>query len=251
LHLNGKRVIVPAMRARTVVVLSSALLLMAPASRADYGDLPPQPGDADYVPPKHAEAAAAGRGAPSRVHFEIAASADYLAPPIRGGTNPFGLGFGGTIGLTMAHLYVGFAFVDYLGGTDVTQSDQSLLVGGELGCQIVLREMSRLGITLELRPSVGVGNAGVSHTDPALVANAKPDVVTTASGRVLSGGKPSDTVTVNSLYVRPKLAIVLRHGWHFVALEGDALILPSIGYAGADPTTWLTYGIQLRIGAHF
>jgi hypothetical protein len=249
LHLNGKRVIVRAMRARTVVALSSALLFAATASHADYGDLPPQPGDPDYVSPKRAESAEAGHGGPSVVHLEIAAAADYLAPPIRGGTNPFGLGFGGTIGLTMANVWAGLAFVDYLGGSDVTLSDQSLLLGGELGYDIVLRRWR--GVTLELRPFVGLGNAGISHTDPSLVVNAKPDVVTTASGRVLSGGKPSDTVTVNSLYVRPTLAVVLRHAWHFVALEGDALVLPSIGYAGADPATWLTYGVQLRVGVHF
>lgn len=238
------------MRAPSVIVVAMALVSLPSSSRADYGDLPVQPGDPDYVPPRPAPASVNGAGSPD-VHFEGSVAADYLAPPIRGGTNPFGVGFGGSLGLVMAHVYAGFTAVDYLGGSDVTQSDQSLLLGGDLGYDIVLRPMNRLGLILELRPSLGVGNAAITHTDPSLVTNAKPDVVTTASGRVVSGGKPSDSITVNSLYLRPKLAIVLRHRWHFVALEGSALVLPSIGYAGADPTVWLSYGAQLRVGVYF
>ncbi len=224
--------------------LGMLLAFVSPAL-ADYGDMPPQPGDDDYVAPSPQTPS----NGPS-VHFEGAAGAIYLAPPIRGGTNPFGFGFGGRAGLLVgSHFYAGFALVGYLGGSDVTLSDNSLLVGGELGWDFVLYEAPHLRVSL--RPLVGVGNASVSHTDPSIVANAKPDVVTTASGRVVSGGKPSATQTVNDVYVQPKLALVLEHDWHFVALEADGLILPSISYGGADPTTWLSYGAQLQAGVRF
>jgi hypothetical protein len=97
-----------------------------------------------------------------------------------------------------------------------------------------------------------VGDAAISHTDPSLAQNVKVDVVTTASGRtVTSRNAPSDTISINNIYVRPKLALVLRHDWQLLALEGSGLVVPGISYGGADPTTWLSYGVQLQVGVRF
>ena len=227
-----------------------ALVAFTPIVRADYGDLP----DQSEPPPQTIVAPEWPSASPSKgksgLDVELAALGDFLAAPIRGGTNPFGLGFGGRAGLVTSHVYVGFTIAQYLGGTDVTQSDMSLLAGGELGYGFVLHESSRWH--LELRPIIGVGDAAISHTDPSIVANAKVDVVTTASGRTTtSRNAPSPTTTINNVYIRPKLALVLRHDWQLVALEAGGLIVPGIGYGGADPTTWLSYGAQLQVGARF
>ena len=205
--------------------------------------MPAQPGDPGYAPPPaFDETSAAQPSTPSPIRLELVAVADYLSAPISGGTNPFGLGFGGRFGLTVHGFYTGFTIVDYLGGSDVALSDQSLLVGGEVGYGLVLHDFTRAHASLVLRPILGVGYVSVSHTNPSIVQNAKPDVVTTASGRTVSGGKPSPTVTVNNIYLRPKLASILTHRWQFVALEGDGLFVPGISYGGADPSLWISMG---------
>ncbi len=188
---------------------------------------------------------------PATVDWELAGNAGYLSAPIRGGTTPFGFGFGARFGMIVTGAYFGVNVVDYLGGTDVTLSDSALLFGGEIGYGVVLHEFESFHGTLVLRPLVGVGNAAVSHTDPATVQNAKPDVVTTASGRTVTRGAPSDTTTVDNVYVRPALALMLVTGWHFAALEGSALVIPGISYGGADPTSWISYGGQLQLGLRF
>jgi len=228
--------------------LAAALWLGPSLAYAADGDLPPQPGedveaDLPVKPPAPSP--------PARVDWEIAGIADYASAPIRGGTNPFGFGFGGRFGLSVSKVYVGLSVVDYLGGTDVTLSDQALLFGGELGYGIVLHQFAT-GVTLTLRPMVGVGNAAISHTDPSLVQTTKPDVVTTASGRTVStGGSTTDTTTIDNVYLRPSVTLLLAGGWHFVAIEGSATFLPGISYAGADPSTWISYGAQVQLGVRF
>lgn len=231
-----------------------ALMFASAPAYAEYGDLPPQRGDSDYVPERVTVTFRAPDPTPatrSPIDWEIVAIADYLAAPIRGGTNPFGLGFGGRAGLSVHGIYAGFTVTDYVGGSDVNQSDRSLLVGGEIGYGGKLLTFERAHVTLMLRGIAGFGNASVAHTDPALAQNVKPDVVTTASGRTVSGKSPSTTIGVNSLFVRPAISLMLVHDWQFVALQGDALMVPGISYGGADPSTWISYGAQLQLGARF
>ncbi len=235
------------MRVRIAPLL--ALVALSSAARADYGDLPEQNVRPEPVAPESPTASSTPNGK-SGLDFEIAALGDFLAPPIRGGTNPFGLGFGGRVGLVASHVYVGFTIAQYLGGTDVTQSDASLLAGAEIGWGFMLHESPRWH--LELRPVIGVGDAAISHTDPSIVTNATVDVVTTASGRtVTTRNAPSPTTTINNIYIRPKLALLLQHDWQLVALEAGGLVVPGISYGGADASTWLSYGVQLQVGARF
>jgi hypothetical protein len=235
------------MRPRLAPLLAITALV-CPA-RADYGDLPAQ----DVQP--QADVVLRAPDAPtttgkSGIDFEVVVAADYLAPPIRGGTNPFGVGFGGRAGLVSSHFYAGFAIVDYLGGSDVTLSDSSLLAGGEVGWDFVIHSAPHF--RLVLRPVLGLGDAAVSHTDPSVVTNAKPDVVTTASGRTVSSRNgPSPTTTINNVYIRPELALVLVHDWQMLALVGSGLVVPGISYGGADASTWLSYGVQLQAGVRF
>lgn len=234
------------MRVRIAPLLG--LVALSWPAHADYGDLP----DPQSVQPIEPEQPIATTAPKVKANFdvELAALGDFLAAPIRGGTNPFGAGFGARAGLITSHVYVGATVTKYLGGTDVTQSDASLLGGVELGYGFVLHHSPHWH--LELRPMIGVGDAAISHTDPSLVQNVKVDVVTTASGRtVTSRNAPSDTVSVNNIYIRPKLALVVSHDWQLLALEASGLVVPGISYGGADPTTWLSYGAQIQIGARF
>jgi hypothetical protein len=231
-------------------------MFMAQSAHAAYGDLPTQPDDPEYVPPEEPPVDVWAPkvmvpSKPSPIDWELAAFADYLTAPIRGGTNPFGLGFGGRVGLSVHGFYVGLTAADYLGGSDVNLSDQAFLIGAEIGYGAVLHDFESLHMKVLLRPMLGVGEAGVSHTDPSIVSNFKPDVVTTASGRSVSGGRPSATVTVSNVYVRPKLSLIVTHAWQFIAIEGDVLVIPGIGYGGADPSTWLCYGAQVDVGVRF
>lgn len=219
------------------------------SASADYGDLPPQ---SDVTTPNDTSANEPTSRSAVAIDWELAAIATYVTPPIRGGTTPFGFGFGGRVGLRASHhLYFGAEVTYYLGGTDVTLADQALLYGLAAGYDVVLHRFDGFHGELALRPLVGVGVAAVSHTDPSIVQNAKVDVVTTASGRTISGGAPSATNTIDNIYLRPALSLMFIREWQFAALEGSVLIVPGIGYGGADPTTWLSYGAQLLLGARF
>lgn len=177
----------------------------------------------------------------SGLDVELAAKAGYVTPPIRGGANPFGAGFGGRVGLVYSGFYIGASVVDFLGDKDVDVSYRALLYGLELGYGLrfpVLRDS-----IFTLRPQVGFGDAAVYYTDPALAA----DVVTSASG----GSSSSDTLTVNDIYLQPALLGMLSSGGHFAALEASALIIPGIQYGGADATTWVSASAQLQLGFVF
>lgn len=177
---------------------------------------------------------------PQTVEVELGAQAGYVAPPIRGGTNPFGAGFGGRLGLVYSGLYVGASVVDFLGGSDVDVSYRALLYGLEVGYGLRIPAFGET--TFTVRPQLGVGNAAVYYTDPALAA----DVVTSASS-----GSSSDTRTVNNVYVQPALLGMLSAAGHFVALEASALVVPGIQYGGADATTWVSASGQLQLGFVF
>jgi hypothetical protein len=176
---------------------------------------------------------------------ELGGQASYLTGPIRGGTSPFGAGFGARVGADIAGFYVGIGALYYLGGSDVTLSDRALLYGFDLGYGFRLHPFT--GATFTLRPLVGLGDAAVSHTDPSL---AKVDVVTTASGR--SSSSTSDTITVNNVYLRPGITAMLSSSTIYVAITGNVLVVPGISYGGSsEPTTWFSYGLQGELGFRF
>ena len=235
----------------TVVLLTlgalAALGTLAPrTARAQEWATPPDPQSA---PPAPASPAAVEPGAVTTVthegaplDVELGAVASYVTPPIRGGVNPFGAGFGGRIGLAYAGVYVGISVLDFLGGTDVDVSYRAMLYGLELGYGLRVPAFGRTVLTV--RPQIGVGDAAVYYTDPRLAA----DVVTSASG---SSSSSSDTLTVNNVYVEPALSVMLASGSHFAALRTSALVIPGIQYGGADATTWLCSSTRLELGFVF
>lgn len=223
-----------------------ALTLTVPARSQDWDPYPPQQ---QAAPPPAAGPAEAPSQAPapigtgSTVDFEIAAVAQYMSAPIRGGTNPFGAGFGGRLGFLFKSVYFGAAVVDYLGGNDVDVSYRALLYGAELGYDLRLASFG--ATSLRLRPVVGLGVASVYYTDPALAA----DVVTSASGGSSGGG--SDTLTVNALYLQPTVLAMLAGAHNFLALGASMLDIPNITYGGAAAAEWRSYAAHLQLGLVF
>lgn len=174
---------------------------------------------------------------------ELGAQASYLSAPIRGGTNPFGAGFGGHVGLAFTGgLYLGVTALDFLGGRDVDLSYRALLVGVDVGYAFPFHVFG--GALFTLRPQMGLGDAAVYVTDPSLL---QADVVTSASGSSSS----SDTTVVNNVYLRPGVTAMLSSGGHFVALDGGMMVVPGIAYGGADPSTWISYGLEAQLGFRF
>lgn len=137
---------------------------------------------------------------PKPASWEIAGAVSFLSPPIQGGTNPFGSGFGGRIGTSFGPIYVGGNIADYLGGDDKDLHARSLLWGGEVGYTV--GHAFNGGVTLSVRPGVGVGAAMLFYTTPTsttTTANANPaahpivDMVSTASHRTSTPTIPSTT----------------------------------------------------------
>lgn len=192
----------------------------------------------------------------SSIDFELGGAFAYTTPPIRGGTSPFGMGFGGRAGLAFSSgIYVGLSVIDYLGSKDVDVTDTALLYGLDLGYGFRLAETTDGG-KLTLRPQVGAGGLTVFRTDPSLNASTTPtsgsgrkrvDVVSSASG---SGGS-SNVTTVDAFYVQPAVTLMYATGAFFAALNPNVLIVPGITYSGAAPATWLSYGLQAQGGLRF
>lgn len=170
--------------------------------------------------------------------FELAGTAGYATPPIRGGVNPFGTGLGVRGGFIVSGVYFGASVMSYFGGSDSGASDQALLFGIELGYSL------RPSQYLTLRPKVGFGDTILTHTEPPVPG---VDVVTTASS---SAGGLGATTQVDNVYVAPGLVAELTYGHWFVAFDVDLLILPGIAYgpAPADPTTWLSCSVGGQLG---
>ena len=235
------------LRSVSTLGMVALAVTLAPLARAQgweanvQEDPPPaataQPAEAP-VPPS-----AAASGAGSAVDFEIGGQVGYTTGPIRGGTNPFGAGFGGRLGFAFKSVYFGASIINYLGGNDVDVSYRSLLYGVELGYGFRLPVGG--SATLTLRPLLGLGVASVYYTDPALAA----DVVTSASGGSSGGG--SDTLTVNALYLQPALLTMISSGHNFAALGVSMLDIPSITYGGAAAAEWRSYSGQLQLGFVF
>jgi hypothetical protein len=194
----------------------------------------------------------------SGIDFELGGAVAYTTPPIRGGTSPFGMGFGGRAGLAFASgVYVGLSVIDYLGSKDIDVTDTALLYGLDLGYGFRLAETTDGG-KLTLRPQVGAGGVTVFRTDPSLNAATTPtsgsgrqrvDVVSSASGG--GGGSRSNVTTVDAFYVQPAVTLMYATGAFFVALNPNVLVVPGITYSGAAPATWLSYGLQGQGGLRF
>jgi hypothetical protein len=178
------------------------------------------------------------------VTFNLNAKAAYLTPPIRGGTTPFDMGYGGALGITVSGVYVGASVIYFLGGRDVTISDHSLFYGLELGYAVNLASLGRGHLTL--RPQVGAGGVSIYHTDPS---TAKVDVVSTASGSRSSSS--SDTTSVSTFYVAPQVTLMYTDERFLVGATGTTMVLPSVSYSGAAATTWVSYGGEAIAGLRF
>jgi hypothetical protein len=153
--------------------------------------------------------------------FELGGKVAYLSPPIRGGTSPFGAGFGGRAGFAFSQVYVGLSVVDYLGSKDVDVTDTSLLYGAELGYGIRLVRVN--GSVLTLRPQVGAGGISVFRTDSSTTTSTgatsrgrrgRADVVSSASGGA------GNVTTVDAFYVEPAVTLMFSSGVFFVAING-------------------------------
>lgn len=215
---------------------------------------------------------AAADAAKDANHYEIGAQTVYTMPPIRGGTNPFGVGFGARVGFVTSHVYVGASFVDYLGGTDVDTSETALLLGAESGYDFGVRVG---GGRFSLRPQVGVGMLRITRTDPSLLTVTsvsaprsaqlgKPDVISQAtssspspsssssggSSSTTSGSSapsPSDQIMVYDVYVQPGITALYSSNAYFIGCNGNLLIVPFLNYGGYQ-ASWLALGVQGQMG---
>jgi hypothetical protein len=179
------------------------------------------------------------------VSWRLGGRATYVSPPIRGGTSPFGAGFGGAIALVVSHVYVGASVVYFLGGSDVSISDHALTYGLELGYEIELVHFGNGNLLL--RPQVGGGGAALYHTDPS---TAKVDVVTSASGRS-STSTSSDTTTVNAFYVEPGATLLFAMPSFFAGVNANTMYLPSVSYGPSTSAAGLSYGARAELGFLF
>jgi hypothetical protein len=204
--------------------------------------------------------------------WELAGKAMYTAPPVHGGTSPFGAGYGGRLGFTAGNVYVGASVVNYLGETDVDVWSHALLVGGELGYG--LRFDAFGGTSLVLRPQLGAGALTIFRTTPnasaasgassTVRARATVDVITTATGGTSSsssgssgtlnsstGAATSTTTTVSNLYLQPGVTLMLTSAKTFAGVNASMLVVPALSYGGNDPTTWISYGLEGQLGVRF
>jgi hypothetical protein len=169
--------------------------------------------------------------------------------PIRGGVNPFGLGFGGRLGFNISGFYFGASGMDFMGGSDVGATDQAWLFGGELGYNL------RLGNYVTLRPLLGVGDALLSHTEPPPPRGSHVDVITTASGTIVGGGGSlsGPTTSVNNVYLQPGLTLLLATTNYFCGIGFSSLIVPGILYGPppAQQTVWISYSGEGQAGFRF
>jgi hypothetical protein len=249
-----------ARRGRRVLCALVALApLLADDARAQDVAAPPDETRIDET----FERPAAARALADTHVYELEAHTAYTMAPIRGGTNPFGLGFGGRLGFVFSHVYLGVHAVDYLGGTDVDTSETALLFGGEAGYDLATRFGDGW---LTLRPQVGVGAVVITRIDPSLLTAArsttatravtigKPDVVTQATGSSgssgpsgSSGSTVSDAIHASDVYVQPGATVTYATGAVFAGANANVLIVPGLNYGGYQ-TTWFAFGLEGRVG---
>jgi hypothetical protein len=255
----------PSPRSRTLELaalasLAASFMIVTTVARDVRADEPPATTGPSTTSEAIAPEARASEGLPppstSTLDFELGGAFAFTTPPIRGGTSPFGMGFGGRAGLAFSSgVYVGLAVIDYLGSKDVDVTDTALLYGLELGFGFELADAPEAKLTL--RPQVGVGGVTVFRTDPSASAATTPtsgsgrrqvDVVSGASG---GGGGRSNVTTVDAFYVQPAITLMYATGAFFMAASPNVLIVPGITYSGAAPSTWLAYGAQAQAGLRF
>jgi hypothetical protein len=220
---------------RAVVAIS--LLAFEPGvARAVDGD----PGEAAPSPSERAASPSAPGDSILHYLFEIGGRIGYTTVPIRGGVNPFGLGFGARLGYGFRGFYFGVSAMDFQGGSDVGATDQAWLFGGELGYGF------RIGPYVTIRPLLGFGDTLLTHNEPS---SSKVDVVSTASGGG-SGGGGSVTTSVNNVYLQPALVLMLASTHYFFAADVNSLVVPGITYGPppAQQTTWLSYSVEGQLG---
>jgi hypothetical protein len=213
---------------------------------------------------------------PSASHVEIAARGAWYAPPIRGGTTPFGAGLGARVGYALSNLYFGATALGFFGGTDVDSSNHAALYGGEVGAHFFAHATPTAYFVF--RPHVGLGGATILHTEPTTTSSTTTsprggttrndslvgsgtDVITAASTsgstRGGSGGSSSSTTSVTTFYVEPGMSVLFSSGTPtggaaFVGANASMLLLPSVAYGGASSSsTWLTYSLGADLGVFF
>jgi hypothetical protein len=212
-----------------------AIASFATVARADEAELEQKPPAPASTTPETLQ----------NVTWALGGRVSYLSAPIRGGTTPFGAGFGGAFSFAVSNVYVGATLAYFLGGSDVNITDHALTYGLELGYEIGLVPLGRG--RLVLRPQLGAGGATVYHTDPSL---AKTDVVTSASGRS-SSSTTSDTTSVNAFYVEPGATLLVAWPSFFAGVNANTTYLPSVSYGGGASATWVSYGLRAEAGALF
>jgi hypothetical protein len=216
-------------------------------------------------------AAPAVAAAASTTTWEVGGKTSYLSPPINGGLNPFGVGLGGRLGVSIGALYIGATVVDYFGGTDGDLTAHAITYGGEGGYTF------QLGNGFNLRPSLGIGGITALYTTPNTTSSSTTtttpsrsgrtqslqvvDVITTAStsaGRSSSSGglfgssdSNSTTTTTNGLYLQPGVTLMLASSWGFAAVKGSAMYVPSISDGVGGSENWLMWGIDGELGLRF
>lgn len=195
--------------------------------------------------------------------WELAGRASYAAPPVRGGTSPFGAGFGGRLGFSIANVYLGASVVDYLGSTDIDAWAHGVLYGGELGYGIRSGDLG--GVVLIVRPQVGVGGLTIYHTTPIASSGTTTsrgvrtrtdvDVITTASGGTSGGssgsGSNTTTTSLSNLYVQPGVTMMVASKATFAGVNANVLVIPGVVYGENAPTTWMSYGLEAQLGVRF
>jgi hypothetical protein len=204
-----------------------SLLAAAGASLVCLGDARPSEADAKF----------AERG----YEIELGAKAGFVSAPTPGYVSPFGLGFGGRLGASFSGVYVGVSVVDFLGGSDGTITESSILYGGEIGFGFRIHDVG--GGSITIRPQVGVGVVNIERTD-----SSKVDIVTTASGRTATSGQ---STTVSNVYLEPGLSFMYASGANFFALNAGALIVPGLSYDANGSQTWISYGGRAEAGFRF
>jgi hypothetical protein len=243
--------------------------------------------------PADEEAAVAATAAtsPSRWAVVLGGVAAWRSPPVRGGTTPFGAGFGGRLGTELSHLSLGGRVIGFLGGDDVGATSRSVLYGGELGYGFDVNVSSTSYFTF--RPRVGVGGVTFIHTEPATAAAATTsarastsrtrsavvtdtvDILAGASRRSSSSssssstpssssslsspfsssgsGSSSDTSTASSFYVEPGVSVIFasRASTPYVGIDACVLVVPRVEYGGSEPSTWISFGLGGELGLRF
>lgn len=141
------------------------------------------------------------------------------------GYNPLGFGLGARAGLDIFHIYLGGSFVHYFGDSANTAfgkvSTSQNLIGGEIGYTITALPI------IQIRPQIGLGDAIQS----AELGN-------------------SGSTSKGYFYLEPGVTVLVPFGFVFAAVDGNALIMPSIAY-GADTKAWTSFTLHGQVGITF